>query len=483
MEEMFEIGSFSSGLNEYVTEALMNPSEAVIAKNCDIGTGSLKTINSPTTIKTVGGTVQSLVPYYSTSNSYLYTVGNVLYNEAGTSLKTLNNGKIDSINFEYNGKKVLVGTSYNDGAFLVDGTTSRNLKNRRISYNEAGEIDGYIDSNGVKKKTEAEITTYAPSGSFIELHYDRVWIAGHPTNKDRLYFSTAGVNGADIEDFTIPIEEEEANQHGGFIDVRSYDGGEIIGLKVVFNALVIFKNKSAYKVFGDNPENYELVQLFSSNGAISDKSICTGDNGAYFLNNDGIYFYDGTNTNLISQKVNKTIANMNKSYVKASCGCFYDNKYYLAIPTGTSTTNNCLIVYNALTKSFVIHELGGFGNLLEHNGKLYGSIGANIVELYQSSGTNQPLKWETPNYDFGKLNSRKNSNYIYFRGKGNGSVRFTVITDRKTKVIDVPLTSTETLYKKKLKNKGKIFKITIENPNNSEIEITRPSLSTEIDLD
>lgn len=302
-EGMFNISSFSGGVNEYVTESMLKSNEAVKCTNCNIDSGSLKAIKSPSTIKDFGAKIHSLMPFYNNSvDDYLVGIGKELRKSDNTKIYDITGEKLDSLNFEYKGKKIFIGVSSKDTPFMIGELGNKKLKNRRISYNDEGEIDGYIDANGNKKKTEDEITTYAPKGNFIELHYDRLWIAGEEKNPDRVYFSTASVNGADIEDFTTPIEEAEANQHGGFIDVRSYDGGKIIGLKVIFNAVVIFKNKTAYKVFGNSPDNYELVELFSSSGAIADKSICVGNNGAYFLNNDGIYYYDGTNTSLVSQK-------------------------------------------------------------------------------------------------------------------------------------------------------------------------------------
>ena len=483
MEDMFSIDSFSGGVNEYVTEALVKLNESVNCKNCNIDNGSLRSKNVPSLVYSTNSTIHRILPFYQgTPNNYLFSTDGQIKNTNGENIYAISNPFIDTINFEYKGKKVLIGVSEDDTAFVISGDERRMLRNRRISYNDEGNIDGYIDNNGVKKEREEDTHTYAPRGKFIELHYDRLWIAGDKNNPDRVYFSTAGVNGADIDDWTAPIEEAEANQHGGFIDVRSYDGGEIIGLKVIFNNIVIFKNKTAYKIFGDNPSNYELVQLFSSSGAIADKSICVGNNGAYFLNNDGIYFYDGTNTNLISQKINKTISRMNSNYSKNSVGCYYNNKYYLAIPVDNSSTNNLLIEYDTTTNSFVTQEIGEITSFAEIDNKLYFSSADKIKSLTEGD-TYLPLYWETPNYDFGYKNSRKNSNYIYFRGRGNGSVKFRVITEKKEKSLEIPLTSTETLYRKKLKNKGRMFKMIIENVNNSYIEIINPQLLSEIDLD
>jgi hypothetical protein len=481
--DFFKIRSFSGGVNEYVTESLLKSNEAVKAVNCNVDSGSLKTVKEPKTIQTMSDNIHSLSVYYDGTNENIITgVGTNLF-KGTTDIYEISGSKLDTLNFEYKGNKILVGTSKDDTPFMISGSSVRKLKNRRPVYDEkTGDLKGYADANGNIKEKEADITTYAPNGDFIELHYDRLWIAGDKNNPDRLYFSTAGVNGADIEDFTMPTEEAEANMHGGFIDVRSYDGSKIIGLKVIFNAIVIFKNKSAYKIFGNSPSNYELVELFSSNGAIADKSICVGNNGAYFLNKDGIYFYDGTNTNLISQKIQNIVRRMNINYASSSVGYFYNNKYYLAIPVDGSSNNNLLVIYDTLTSSFVTRNIGNISGFIEYKNSLCISSDEYVKKL-ENGINNLPLYWETANYDYGRKDARKNSSYLYFRGKGDGSVKFTVKTEKKTKELIVPLTSTEQLYRKKLKNKGRIFKMIIENVNGSSFEVISPELLTEIDED
>lgn len=480
----FRIPSFQSGINEYYTDAMIKPYEATNAINCDTNSGSLKSIANPLTLFNAPYNINSSIVYYGKDTEELFLQGaNKIYDKDSVEKYTVTDDRLDYLNFEYNSKRVLIGCSKTSVPFLYDGSAFRKLKNRRISYNDEGAIDGYIDANGVKKSTEAEINTYAPKGEFIELHYDRLWIAGDSENPDRVYFSTAGVNGADIEDFTVPLaDEEEANMHGGFIDVRSYDGGKIIGMKVIFNSVVLFKNKNAYKIYGSNPSNYQLVEIFSCNGAIADKSICVGDNGAYFLNKDGIYYFDGTNTVLISQKIKGTIEKMNKNYADKSVAIYHDNKYYIAIPLEGSETNNCLIVYDTINKSFMKYELGNISSFIEYKGELCFTSGDKIYS-FNKGNTYKSFLWETPRYDFGIKNARKMSEYIYFRGSGNGKVKFTLESERKSKSLEINLSSTETLYKKKLKNKGRMFKLYIENINNSNIEIISPEIVFEIDED
>lgn len=480
------IKSFQSGINEYSADGLLKPYEASSAINVKVDDGSFKTTVMPKIFKEYNGNLHSLVAFFNAndSTSKLFVgLDKKLKEVDGTLEYDIAGSRLDYLNFQNADKRVMICTSSDDTPFYLQDGAFKKLLNRRPEYNDEGEQTGWLDANGkhFDKNKENEITTYAPKGDFIELHYDRLWIAGDKENPDRLYFSTAGVNGADINDWTAPVLEAEANMHGGFIDVRSYDGSKIIGLKVIFNNIVVFKNKCAFKLFGSNPSNYQMIQMFSSNGAIADKSVCVGDNGAFFLNNDGIYFYDGTNVNLISQKIQRTISKMNNNYADKAVGIYSDSKYYIAFPTGNSEKNNCLIEYNTITKAFMVYDICDVQAIIEYKNKIYLSDGKNIRELFVGDEVLN-AKWETPYLDFDKKNTRKLSNYIYFRGKGTGKVRFTCITERKEKTLEVQLTENETLYRKKLKNKGRMMKLKIENIDGS-IEITSPEFMVELDED
>ncbi|MGL4774530.1 MAG: hypothetical protein ACRC2K_13295 [Clostridium sp.] len=485
-EYTYRIPSFQSGLNTYTAEALLKPYEAISAKNCDITNGSLATIPVPTVRDTINanGKLHTISAFYDATTSTLLTGIDRELKKGATKIFDIAGKPLDYLNFEYKGKRIAVFSSKDDIPFLYDGTTCRKLKNRRPAFKEDCSADGFYDSDGKKVATEDLVTTYAPKGDYMELHYDRLWIAGDTVNPDRVYFSTAGVNGADLEDWTAPTDEAEANMHGGFIDVRSYDGGKIIGLKVIFNSVVVFKNKTAYKIFGNNPANYQLVQLFSSNGAIADKSICVGVNGAFFLNSDGIYFYDGTNTTLISQKINSLFKSMNSQYANNAVATFVDGKYYLAIPVN-STENNTLIEYDTVNKSFMVHEIGNIKRFLDYDYEMLFSDGNNILRLkdINTSSPQLPMYWKTPFTDFGAKNMRKLTNYIYFRAKGNGQLKIKCSSDVKTKELLIDLTPDEKLYRKKIKVKGRMIRLEFLNVSGNYVELTSPELLCEMDND
>jgi hypothetical protein len=190
MENKLSLKSFSSGINRSINESLMKPYEAYNAINCDIGNGSLKTFPVPIDkydySGTQGNTVHTLTTYYGTNTSFV-VVGIKGYFYSGDLTQTIAtsaNTKHDYVNFEYNGEKIIVLVSDQSTPFIYNGTLSRQLKNRRKIYDDNGNLTGYADANGVIYANESDVPTKAPSGAFIELHYDRLWISGETANPD-----------------------------------------------------------------------------------------------------------------------------------------------------------------------------------------------------------------------------------------------------------------------------------------------------------
>ncbi len=507
IEGKLNVREFSKGINEQIDDTLVKFNESTKAYNVDNSMGTLKPYKVPTIITEWKDNIIDASSYYSkTKNTdvmlhYGDKLQMIFWSETWSNNATseefsgYSSDRFDTLNFEYQGEKILVMSNGTDVPLYYSyGDTIKKIKNRRPGYNEEGEIDKWYDADGKEHESEDTIETYAPKGKFIELHYDRLWIAGDKENPDRVYFSTADQRGFDIQDFTMPIDEEEANMHGGFVDVPSFDGGKIIGLKVIFNDLVIFKDKTIFKIYGNNPSNYQIVNLHNSNGAISDSSIACGNNGAFFLNTDGIHFYDGTNVNLISQKIQGTIQNINKLKSDIIRGYYNDSKYYLAVPLGKSYINNAIIIYDTNTNSYMIVKDINVTSFFEYNKRLYFTDNNKICTFsdikcdkplpgYNDNRGYMNVTWETPYNDIGYKNAKKRSEYIYFIADGEGALTVDCITDSKTKSINIPISGETKVYKKKLKNKGRIFKLRFSTKDGKYINVTNPELLIEVDID
>lgn len=472
-----EIHDFK-GLNEFTIEHGLRTSEATIVKNCKTSNGALSRIKGfkPKFTANFSKGIGTIMTYHRAGTSTIIVAsGGKLYEETSTdTFKVIESGfqsdLWDFVNFEIMGSDVIIMSNGMDNIKVYDGTTIRDLKYK-----------GYSSGAGESNK--------APIGSCIELHYGRLWVA----DSTQIYFSTANKDGYDPDDFTIPVDEEvEINQHGGFIAIPTWDGGSIIGLKTIFDDVVVFKNRNIFKVLGTYPGEYEVKQLFSTNGAIADGSIVADQNVAYFLDITGIYIYDGMNVIKISHAIKDTISRINKDKVKNSVGCFFRDSYFLAVPVDGSLVNNLLIEYNTVKKDFLLHELSDINSLIKHKEEfLFSDSKGMVYKMFEGDKfiklgeepQNINSVWETGSYDLGNKNARKSTEYLYFAGSGDGDIKVTCITERGERSTRPITLGEEQIHRVKLKNKGRTIKLRFENIDGANFEISSPELSIDLDFD
>lgn len=470
----FTIPNFLGGINRQIDDSLIKTNEAKDAQNCKTDKGILSNADGfiPYSNAKLNESIDSLITFYKNNIGQLMVAsGGKIYKLDNNSFAEISSGftsnVFDYINFKVENDMLILGNGV-DNTKVYDGSSFRDLKH-----------DG--------KASADSSTNKAPKVSMIELHVERVWGAGDAENPDRVYFSTANVNGFDPDDWTIPISEGEANQHGGFIDIPTFDGGKIIGLKVVFNDVLIFKTKSVFKIFGTYPGNYQNVQVYSSKGAIADKTIVTSNSGAYFLSTEGIYMYDGTNTKLVSSRIQDIFENINKNVIGGAVAYFYKGKYILSLAEGNSAVNNLIVEYDTINNSFMVFRGIEVSSFVEFNDKLLFTNSTGQIFIYGegSSFNGQPINafWETGFSDLGAPNAKKSTEYIYFTGHGNGDIKVICKTEKAIKEKIITLTSSEEVYKVKLKNKGRLLSYRFENINGSTFTIKTPKALLEMDVD
>lgn len=461
------------GINNFVSDALIRPSEATDTRNVKIEDGELKRCDGVTKYfdYLVPSKVETLMVFYHTTTpTILACAGGKIYKLGKVAPVEIASGFtsniFDYVNFQIQSEPVIIFNNGVDPVKVYDGTAVRDLK-----------YDGYESTPGTNNK--------APRGKYIELHYGRLW-----TTKDSmLFFSTSNSSGFDPDDWTIPIDAEgiETNQHGGFIDLPTHDGGKIKGIHNIFDDVVVFKDRNIFKVLGTYPGEYEVKRLFSTNGAISDRSIAINERMAFFLENDGIYTYNGNSVDKISLAIDYLFKNINETYIENSCGEIFQNMYLLAIPYGASTENNMVIEFNFVTNDFTIREGVSVSSFLRlDNVLLYSDYKGNVFEYGKGNLFDNKLidsYWENGFTDMNLKNAVKRTDRLYFVGKGDGDIKISVITENKTKFKIVTLTEQEKVYRPKISNKGRIIKLRFENIDGSNFTIKKPELNLEVDYD
>lgn len=194
------------------------------------------------------------------------------------------------------------------------------------------------------------VPTSLTTAKFVEIFNNYTFLAnvalGATSHRSRVYWST--------------INSISSWSSTDFNDVNRNDGQEITGLKSMGDRLVIFKNYSIWiaTFTGDTDVPFVFQQTPSSVGCIAPFSIQLVNNGIIFLAQDGIYFFDGSNSYKISDRITNTLNLMNKSRYKYATSCYQreKNRYWLSLSESAFNTNNTCIAYDTFNNAFSVYS-------------------------------------------------------------------------------------------------------------------------------
>ena len=128
---------------------------------------------------------------------------------------------------------------------------------------------------------------------------------------------------------------------------------------------VFFNRQSCYLVSGVNGDVAAFTnQLISAQvGCCSRHSIATCGSNILFLNERGVYQLEPGlelllrgNSLPLSAPIDAIIQTINFGALNAPYAAYHLNRYYLAIPTGTNTRNNAMIVYNFINQAWESYD-------------------------------------------------------------------------------------------------------------------------------
>jgi hypothetical protein len=103
-----------------------------------------------------------------------------------------------------------------------------------------------------------------------------------------------------------------------------------------------------------------LQLLTNEVGCSARMTVATAGNYIYFLADQGVYRLDNSqidlalrgNTLPLSEPIADVMATINQSAVGTANAVYFNNRYYLAVPTGDATTPNTLLIYNQLNEAW-----------------------------------------------------------------------------------------------------------------------------------
>lgn len=179
---------------------------------------------------------------------------------------------------------------------------------------------------------------------------NRLFGVGSAGNRNTLYAS----------DILDPAVWDSANS----AIINADDGDEITAIVPYYeNRIIVFKKRRIFQVTipPDMTSAADwIIQLISNNtGCVAEGSAVQVNSDIFFLSDDGIRSLvrsasdDFTSVGLpISEVIKDVIQEINTAEIGISTAAFYDNRYFLAVPTGSNDFNDTIIVYNTILNAF-----------------------------------------------------------------------------------------------------------------------------------
>lgn len=172
-----------------------------------------------------------------------------------------------------------------------------------------------------------DMTTRKPK--FGEVFKARVYVAGDPTNPDRLFYSS-------VVDSLGNIEWTPASD---YVDINPDDGENISGLKRFGTQLCVFKPNYMYRYMGIAGTDADpLISV----GTRSQESIVSAKDGLYFHHDSGFYKYAGGQPSEISRPISDFVSAIPVSYYSNIAGWKDNDHVYWSI--GDLTVNGTTYV-------------------------------------------------------------------------------------------------------------------------------------------
>jgi hypothetical protein len=254
------------------------------------------------------------------------------------------------------------------------------------------------------------------------------------SNPSRVYFSDA----ANPESWTTTF----------WVDLHPGDGEQIMGAVTWRNFTFVFK-ESKFFVFTEEGQDIQGLPVFNKYavdtgvGLAAKQALCVSREGVYFMSRQGVYFTNGTEPRLLSELVEPMWRGnaevyfqsdeINQAQIALSRLWWHDERLYLAVPTGTATANNRVLVYDIKQGWWSLYDLpcsAGIAWRMTDQPQLmfgYSSGGNEIGRLSATAVTDNTVtitsRWRSGWGDFG-IGVKKTMRQTKIWGTGAATVKF-----------------------------------------------------------
>lgn len=333
----------SAGMNERTHNTQLEDNEVELFENVDISTTGAR-IKRPglTLVKDVGASsIAGLFGFNPVGGTpeFIAQSGTTLYTWDGVSPATFTSRKSDFT--ASTDTEIIKAFETGEGDVILVKTDSNNWfrMNTGHTFQDLGSTAG----TGTDSPPASKVATF---------YRNRLWVL----KNDELFFSDAAPSDYSTA-FNTTTNAFRMNVGNAKTVYGTYDLGLLVGGDEQIWAL----NPSVVPdPTSDKPE--KLLDM----GIVARKTfVQIGDDYA-FLAYDGVRGLKRTiqdklqlgRSEPLSYKLKDQTADINWDYADNACAIFFDNKYFIALPTGSSTTNNVVWVYFPATNGWSVIPSG-----------------------------------------------------------------------------------------------------------------------------
>ena len=339
---------------------------------------------------------------------------------------------------------VLILSNALDGMIMIvppdKPTTWGDLKNNMTWGTVKGvapDLNTWLDTASPKWQI-ISVDTQGKKFGVIERYADRIWGSAIADNPDMLMYS-APYDPTDWEE-NASIPEDGA----GDILQPSWDGDKFYALKAFGDQLLAFKQNRIWRVMGTNPGEFNLREQFGG-GTSCYETIAVDAERVYMADGNGMSIYDGmTVSPFRREQVEKIWRTVNRNALYQMVGCIFNRRYYLAFPTGDSTVNNAMLIYDLNENTILFHKDIYIENFLSSKDELFATssdLPGKVLEMRYDSwqdgaACGKATKWMSAWMDFGYKRIQKGGFDLYFTPEVQEqevTLHFTVETEKKAK--------------------------------------------------
>ncbi len=203
----------------------------------------------------------------------------------------------------------------------------------------------------------------------------------YPNGIRAIYYGNRHI--VQIDKNTIRVSHYLQDNHWSALDMYSINDGSNDYIMAItpwtLNEFVIFMRNSIFYasvgvgayLLGDptTEDNSYVKSLATDIGCVASRSIVQAGGGIIFLSDNGVYILNPASASGASQAspegmrlltvseplsapIDDVIQRINSAFASESVGIYWENRYYLAVPLDGSQSNNAILVYNFLNKSW-----------------------------------------------------------------------------------------------------------------------------------